>query len=557
MKAREILRLKEDRIRLAEQELRAERARVDAKTKQAAFVLTKLSTVESESTELRAQLGQLERSLELARESSEPLESALKAERERSGWLKRLLRKAQEDSRASSMECEMLGERLRIANEELVEGQAKYGLLGDDDVKSVIERQQGWLQENTTLRQRLMSKEYQVSELRERHQKLAEQLDEANAQIERLGSAAAERDGALAELREQCAALRARVERKQRQKRELGVQLADVRGDCEAAEARGAAAAERCEVLGAELTLANERVDAFVDERRAEGERIEVLGIREQLLKSDLQVAREESKAKDKQLRELRDNLTSLNAQIQQLSFGGSGGGASSSSKSSSKPRGGADGSSSNDVQRLRAQLEQAVAACRAHQSQNGYLASEIARLESEKSSHLQLKERTIERLYRELEISRRHCRALRLDLAAAKVEASIGDADELERCFCDDDDDEDDGGKDDGGRQRASTIDRIISPEQLRIEDLKTELEVARRDYFFALVVSVKMQYLAQQERSINVDAASMYDACAQQRVRYRRWSEWVRNRCDQEASEQEKSDREQRLAVEQRLFQ
>jgi chromosome segregation ATPase len=404
------------------------------------------------------------------------------AKTESNAWLNRIIKQTQEDSRAMSSEILILQETYRATATELEETKARYGLLNQDAVRQLIEKQQDATRENSVLNQRLISKNTQVLELSEElvqmkneFEPLKQQLDEATRERQALADENKLLKTQIASLQSAARTLRSKKMAYKKDQlaattalRALLAQQTDVE-----------AAMQRTQVDIRDLTA---RIEDLTGQNAALAEAATLAGLRENLLHHDLQVAREEKKAKDKQIRELRDTMTYLNEKLSAVM-------PLRERQANAVPAHLAD---APVIEHLKDQLADSVAACRAHQSQNGFLAQELVRLERERKAQLELKDSTISRLAQEVE-------TLRTMLAGH---------------LSDD--------------PRAFPHPPPLSAAQVHAEDLKTELGAVKRDFFFALLQSIKLQSSLTGD-PLNIDGTELYGKLLQEEVPYSRWPEWI----------------------------
>ena len=474
---------KDARIAHLLQELQRERTRRQEQHDECGALLEELRAARAQQEETAAELALLRVQVEEQNKALGQQQAEANGRNERSLWLSRMLKKSQEDARAMASETQLLKESVRALGLELEETKGKFGMLGSEALRQVIEQQQTAAMENGELQQRLIAKSLQVQELTDMLAEAHRDLDPVREKAEALGKEAK----ALAE---ENVALKSQVVSLQSSARELRAKQQAQKAELCSSQQSLAFVSQQKEQNDAHLARLQEELQAMSRQLDLQGSEKQLLVgdarlavVREDLLKEDLQIAREEKKAKDKQIRELRDNLSYLNEKIQRVM------------PLREQTLGKLSPHLSDDpsIHRLREQLGDSIAACRAHQSQNGFLAQEISRLQKEKMAHLEQKDSTIARLSREVRTLRAALLAIAANPAASPADIQLP----------------------------AMAVD-------VSCEDLKTQLETVKKDFFFALLQSIKLQ-AAQGDAPLNLDATKMYSRITKQDVPYPRWAEWI----------------------------
>lgn len=176
----------------------------------------------------------------------------------------------------------------------------------------------------------------------------------------------------------------------------------------------------------------------------------------------------------------------------------------------------------SQSVEELQDKLENALTACRAHQSHSQLLNAEIARVQAEKEQAVKIKSATIKRLQERVEELQQRCE----ELHANAIQRKGSSPPKMEH-------------------MRYRSVSKIVGEaakekeEQGRtggeegVEELRSMLEYVKREYFSALVISFKMQKLVD-GCAISVDSLDLYERAQKQEVDFMRWGAWIRAQVD-----------------------
>jgi hypothetical protein len=170
------------------------------------------------------------------------------------------------------------------------------------------------------------------------------------------------------------------------------------------------------------------------------------------------------------------------------------------------------------EIKKIRSQLQSSIAASHAHQSHSRLLNLEIQRIENEKEKAIQVKNATITRMQKtiaELQIKNEEMRSTILSSqkrSASPLRKIQSPA--LEKV-------------------PSQLIQRSISKSSnADVEELKSQLECLKKEYFNALLIGCKLQRLMnEQEVHMKPD---LYSIMEKQNVNWLRWGEWINAQLD-----------------------